>query len=60
MAHTKHSDNRPSSKAPVIVVEGSDKEESNDGSDGGESTKEDDEAELSTCPVTLVDWPSAD
>ena len=60
VAHTKHSDDRPSGKAPVIVVEGSDKEESNDGSDGGESTEEDDEAKLSTCPVTLVDWPSAD
>ena len=34
----------------------SDEEESNDGSNEGESTEEDDEAELSTCSMTLVDF----
>ena len=63
---TESSDDRPSDKAPAIVVEDSNEEASSNGSDKGrsdeggsdkgESTEEDDKAELSMCFVTLVDF----
>ena len=53
---TESDDDRSSGKAPAIVVEDSDEGESDDGSDEGASTKEDDESELGMCSMALLNF----
>lgn len=53
---TEGSDDKHSDGAQAIVVEDSDKEESDEGSDEGTTTEEDDDAELGACSINLVNF----
>lgn len=53
---TEGSDDKHSDGAQAIVVEDSNKEESDEGSDEGATTEEDNDAELGACSINLVNF----